>query len=101
MLIRKNTPASCEYEAFLRITGIVKSELPDLSEFPDHVLRKPCQFGYQVHPESFRLHGAGHFRFPLGESFGFALCESFGLALCFALGESLGKPSILPVCFSE
>ena len=26
-------PVSCEYEAFLRITGIVKSELQDLSEF--------------------------------------------------------------------
>ena len=37
-------PVSCEYEAFLRITGIVKSELQDLSEFPDIVLRKPCQF---------------------------------------------------------
>ena len=31
-------PVSCEYEAFLRITGIVKSELQDLSEFPDIVL---------------------------------------------------------------
>ena len=31
-------PVSSEYEAFLRITGIVKSELQDLSEFPDIVL---------------------------------------------------------------